>query len=89
MENRETRVIELPYSKKSVTIHTFLLAKELLASLKADDPAKTMMMYLVVDVAGVKENVYDQIMELRVEDYKFVDNELLKIMDSLKEKKTE
>lgn len=84
---RETKEITLTFSKSVIKYYSFIKAKEMRALSKADDAVKYLIETLVVSVDASTENVFDKIMDMRVEDYKEIDKALTGLVEGLIEKK--
>jgi len=77
---KETKTIELPFSKKKVEIMTYIEAGLILDLPKQDNETKFLLENLIVNIDGNAENVYEQIRKLRYRDYKALDNFLTEVM---------
>jgi hypothetical protein len=85
---RDTKEVLLPISGGKVKIYTYLLAKDVIGLAKAEDPVVYLLKSLIVEINGKTEGVFDDLLELRYEDYKAVVEELTKMTAALQEKKT-
>ena len=77
---RETAVVELPFSKAKIQYYTYLKAKEILKMGKAEDGNKYLYETLVVSVNDQTDNIYDRITDLRYSDYKVLDDLFVKMI---------
>ena len=88
-EQRSTKVISLPFSKKLVQIYSYIKAKEVMA-LSDSEPKqaqKTLIESLVIDIDGNSEGIYEQVIDLNYVDYKVINDELVGMVQGDAEKK--
>lgn len=86
-EIRETKEITLTYSKAVVKHFSFVKAKEMRGLAKAEDAVKFLIETLVVSINGDSKDIFEKIMDMRVEDYKEIDKALSSLIEGLVEKK--
>lgn len=90
-DQRETKVINLPFSKKEVVIYSYIKAKEVMAlsDVEPKQAQRILIEELVISVGGETENVYDKVVDLNYTDYKVINDELMSMVKGNEEKKTE
>lgn len=88
--NRTTKKFKLPHCGLEVEIYDWMTAGEAMEVAKQEDGQKFLIETLVLSIDGVKENIYTEVLNLSLKDYKVLDNELselIKDMSDEEEKK--
>jgi hypothetical protein len=93
--DRETATITLPISELVVTYYPYMTTREMLAIFKeatgpdSDENFKYLLEHFVISIGEKTENLYELIMDMRAEDFVFLQKQLNKMFDALKKKENE
>jgi hypothetical protein len=85
---RETNVLILPFSSITVVYYTYIKAREIRDLSRSKDGQQFLIENLIVSINGIKENIYERVMDLRYEDYRQIDNALTSLVQLTSEKKS-
>lgn len=84
---RETRKVTIPNTQIEVELCSYITAREVFGIQKAPDATEYLIGQLVKSFDGSTENIVDRVLSLPIESYKFIDEELVKLLPA-NEKKT-
>lgn len=88
IQQRDITTVVLPVSKINASFYAYMKAKEMFELSKAEDTVKFMIEKFVVSIDGNDDDIFNRAMDLRAEDYKFLQDEMSRVlMEPIQQKK--